>query len=147
MKLVGSNLKGNKLYRGPRPRNMNEFYGLKCNTVINLQYGWFEWFHNKARELDGWASLRGVSVLHIPCSDFTAPTQEQIRQFLLAVKNAMNCGNVYVCCLHGVDRTGIMVASYRVRVQGWSVDEALDDMLDEGFHTIPYFYWAGAVTK
>jgi protein tyrosine/serine phosphatase len=32
---------------------------------------------------------------------------------------------VFVHCQHGADRTGVMAASYRIIVQGWSKDQAL----------------------
>ena len=39
---------------------------------------------------------------------------------------------------HGSDRTGTACAAYRVVVQGWSKEQAIDEMLhgDYGFHTI-----------
>ena len=43
-----------------------------------------------------------------------------------------------VNCLHGSDRTGAMVAIYRIREQGWSPEEAITEMKSggTGFHRI-----------
>jgi protein tyrosine/serine phosphatase len=45
---------------------------------------------------------------------------------------------VLVHCAHGSDRTGMMVAIYRIVVQGWSKQDALREMTagGYGFHTI-----------
>ena len=45
---------------------------------------------------------------------------------------------VLIHCLHGSDRTGAMVALYRIREQGWSVEEAVAEMQSggTGFHRI-----------
>jgi hypothetical protein len=40
----------------------------------------------------------------------------------------------FVHCEHGQDRTGLVVAIYRVRIQGWPVERAEKEMLDHGFH-------------
>ncbi len=38
-----------------------------------------------------------------------------------------------VHCLHGADRTGIVCAAYRLVVQGWSKEEALEEMKAGGY--------------
>jgi len=37
-------------------------------------------------------------------------------------------------CQHGADRTGALVALYRVVVQGWSKADAVREMDEGGFH-------------
>lgn len=41
---------------------------------------------------------------------------------------------VFVHCEHGQDRTGLIVAVYRVRVDGWTKADAEAEMLEHGFH-------------
>jgi protein tyrosine/serine phosphatase len=41
---------------------------------------------------------------------------------------------VFVDCLHGSDRTGLAVASYRVVEQGWDVETAIAELREFGFH-------------
>jgi protein tyrosine/serine phosphatase len=43
---------------------------------------------------------------------------------------------VYIHCRHGQDRTGIAVAAYRMKMQGWSLSEAQAEMQDFGFNNI-----------
>jgi protein tyrosine/serine phosphatase len=40
---------------------------------------------------------------------------------------------VFVHCQHGADRTGTMCAIYRITIQYWSKDEAIDEMTKGGF--------------
>ena len=42
-----------------------------------------------------------------------------------------------VHCTRGADRTGLIIALYRVLYQGWSKEEALDEMIEGPFD----FYW------
>ncbi|MGY2377874.1 phosphatase domain-containing protein [Pseudomonas sp. SDO524_S393] len=52
---------------------------------------------------------------------------------LRAIQEAQTQGPVLMHCKHGSDRTGLMAAMYRVVVQGWSKEEALDEMTLGGF--------------
>ncbi|OPA97066.1 protein tyrosine phosphatase [Pseudomonas fluorescens] len=50
-----------------------------------------------------------------------------------AIQEAEANGPVLMHCKHGSDRTGLMAAMYRVVVQGWSKEEALNEMTQGGF--------------
>ena len=52
---------------------------------------------------------------------------------LRAIKDAQANGPVLMHCKHGSDRTGLMAAMYRVVVQGWSKEDALNEMTLGGF--------------
>ena len=54
---------------------------------------------------------------------------------LRAIQEAQTNGPVLMHCKHGSDRTGLMAAMYRVVVQGWSKEEALNEMTLGGFGT------------
>jgi tyrosine-protein phosphatase SIW14 len=67
------------------------------------------------------------------------PEREDIDEFLRIM--TLRCQGdlpVFVHCAHGSDRTGCMVAAYRVRVQGWTKEDAIKEMLEEkyGFHHV-----------
>jgi protein tyrosine/serine phosphatase len=53
-------------------------------------------------------------------------------QILEAIDEAAQRGPVYVHCEKGADRTGLMIALYRIQ-HGWSVDEARNEMNDPRF--------------
>ncbi|MGH8449520.1 dual specificity protein phosphatase family protein, partial [Pseudomonas sp.] len=54
---------------------------------------------------------------------------------LRAIQEAQANGPVLMHCKHGSDRTGLMAAMYRVVVQGWSKEDALNEMTQGGFGT------------
>ena len=54
---------------------------------------------------------------------------------LRAIQEAETNGPVLMHCKHGSDRTGLMAAMYRVVIQGWSQEDALNEMTLGGFGT------------
>ncbi len=44
-----------------------------------------------------------------------------------------------VHCRHGSDRTGVVVAMYRIVFQGWSKEDALNELLNGGFGFHEYY--------
>jgi len=64
------------------------------------------------------------------------PVDEDVIKFLRIVTDKSS-QPVLVHCAQGSDRTGMMVAIYRIVVQGWSKDDALKEMIQGGygFHT------------
>lgn len=60
------------------------------------------------------------------------PEDEDVVKFLrIATKPALQ--PVLVHCHHGSDRTGTMVAVYRIVVEGWTKAQATDEMVNGGF--------------
>ncbi len=57
---------------------------------------------------------------------------EDVVKFLRIVTTPA-CQPVLVHCRHGADRTGAMVAIYRVAYEGWTKSQALDEMVHGGF--------------
>jgi protein tyrosine/serine phosphatase len=57
---------------------------------------------------------------------------KDVIRFLQIVTDS-NCTPVFVHCQHGADRTGTMCAIYRIAVQGWSKDNAIEEMTKGGF--------------
>ncbi len=64
------------------------------------------------------------------------PEDEDVVKFLrIATTPAMQ--PVLVHCQHGSDRTGTMVAIYRVAYEGWTKLQAKEEMIDGGFGVHP----------
>lgn len=79
----------------------------------------------------------GITVDYIPLppQDFGQIISEKPK--LINIERAvcaMRIPNTNVHCLHGQDRTGIIVACYRIWIQGWSKNAAENEMLFRGYH-------------
>lgn len=68
----------------------------------------------------------GFNYLKIQMLDGAAPTDMQADQFLSFVTDPAN-QPAHVHCRGGIGRAGIMVALYRYSVQGWSMDQAIQE--------------------
>ena len=110
-------------YRGAQPQGGDyaDLAALGVKTVINL-----------TRE-DGQANERsmaegaGMRYVSIPMTTHTAPTDAQLAEFLAVVGNPEN-QPVYVHCVGGRHRTGVMTAVYRMTKDGWTADAAFKEM-------------------
>jgi protein tyrosine phosphatase (PTP) superfamily phosphohydrolase (DUF442 family) len=117
-----------ELYRGdqPSPQGMQNLKDLGLKTIINLRS-----FHSDRDEI-------GDTVLayeHIYMKPWHPEEKEAVR-FLKMVTDPKRTPAL-VHCKHGADRTGTMIAVYRIAVQGWSKDEAIREMTQGGFG----FHW------
>lgn len=87
--------------------------------------------------------LRGLHDDELPPEDSTLscvsirfhtwhPEEDDMVKFLETMTDPKK-QPVFVHCKRGIDRTGTMVALYRIAVQGWSKDEAVREMTQGGF--------------
>ena len=60
------------------------------------------------------------------------PEDEDVLAFLSIVNNP-ELQPVLVHCKHGSDRTGMMIAIYRIAYDGWSKQQAIDEMIHGGY--------------
>ncbi|OGN62072.1 MAG: hypothetical protein A3F09_02415 [Chlamydiae bacterium RIFCSPHIGHO2_12_FULL_49_11] len=73
-----------------------------------------------------------IRTVHIPFYPYE-PQDRAVIEFLKIVCNPNNLPT-FVHCFHGMDRTGLMVAVYRIVVQNWSKEEAIREMKTKGLH-------------
>lgn len=114
------------LSRGARPSalGVSALAGRGFRTVVSLRHD------DDERALVTAAGMRYVEIpMKIGPFGAPVPTTDQERAFLEAVTTGRPA---FVHCHHGRDRTGVMVALYRVKVSGWTPDEALKEMNERG---------------
>jgi tyrosine-protein phosphatase SIW14 len=58
-------------------------------------------------------------------------TEEDLRRALASIRDAPK--PVLVHCWRGSDRTGAVVAAYRIAFQGWTREQAIDELVNGGF--------------
>lgn len=56
-----------------------------------------------------------------------------VLKILRTIQTAQANGPVLMHCKHGSDRTGLIAAMYRVVIEGWSKEDALNEMTQGGF--------------
>jgi len=69
----------------------------------------------------------GMSFVRIPMTTHEAPSPVVIAKFLSLVGNPAN-QPVYVHCIGGKHRTGVMTAIYRMTLDGWNASRAFAEM-------------------
>lgn len=112
------------LYRGAQPDRSGflELEKLGIKTVVNLRLG-----GSDRAMLEGTA----ITPVEIPAEAWDLEDKDVV-EFLRIVTDPGRIP-VFVHCSHGADRTGAMVAIYRIAIQGWGKEEALQEMTTGGF--------------
>jgi protein tyrosine/serine phosphatase len=122
------------LYRGGQPeqRAYAELKSFGIETVVNFRDDLGE--IEKERKAVEALGMRFVS---IPWSPRQEPTSQQVAEFLELLRSHPE-QKVFVHCRYGSDRTGVMVAAYRISVDHWTPENALDEM--NAYHYHHFFY-------
>lgn len=78
------------------------------------------------------ALLPGVRRIHAPIESWDVDHDEVMR----ALRALVDPDNqpVLLHCRHGADRTGTVIAAYRMVVEGWSAEEAIEEMREGGYN-------------
>ena len=117
------------LYRGAQPtiEGMRQLEKMGIKTIINLRS-----FHSDSDEIND----ANLSYEHIYMKAWHAENEDVVK--FLRIVTEPNSTPVFVHCRHGADRTGTICAIYRIAVQGWSKDEAIEEMTKGrfGFHEL-----------
>jgi protein tyrosine phosphatase (PTP) superfamily phosphohydrolase (DUF442 family) len=114
-------IKNSILSRSGQP-TLKEFEWLKkkgWKSIVNLRK------ESDDLAIDGFSSL-GFNYLHLPIQDGLPPTDDQAKKFLEFVQNPSNWP-IHIHCRGGIGRAGVMVALYRVKIDNWSKDEAIEE--------------------
>ena len=115
------------LWRGAQP-TAEGFLELKrrgIKTIVNLRSA-----HSDRDLMAG----TGLQYFEIPCHAWH-PEEEDVLKFLKIVGDPKN-QPVYVHCAAGADRTGTMVAVYRMLEQGWTADNVAKELPNFHYHPI-----------
>lgn len=130
------------IYRGasPRQHGIEELKKLGIKTIVNLERELFEEEPGEVRKERQWAEKAGIKFIHVPMHPIFAPKVEDIEKALAYITNPAN-QPVFVHCERGSDRTGIVIAAYRIRYGGWTVEQTYEEMKRYGHMSILLFWW------
>lgn len=123
-----------RIYRGAQPTRdgFESLAKMGVKTVIDLRSE-----GNRAAE-KGQVEAVGMHYIAVPMSNFGAPTDAQIAR-VMAVLDDKTAGPVFIHCRRGADRTGTIVACYRISKDRWPNGKALDEARSCGMSR---FEWA-----
>lgn len=112
------------LYRSALPSagKQGELQRLKIATVINFYQ------HSDAE----WLADPNIRQVHQPLHADRVDDAD-VLQALRSIRQAQADGPVLIHCKHGQNRTGMIAAMYRIVYQGWSKQQAIDEMREGGF--------------
>jgi protein tyrosine/serine phosphatase len=85
-----------------------------------------------------WLTTPGIAQIQLPYRT-NHVDDAQVLNALRTIQAAEAKGPVLMHCKHGSDRTGLMAAMYRVVLQGWSKEDALNEMTQGGFGDSTHF--------
>lgn len=116
------------VYRGaqPKPEGYPTLSAMGIRTVINLRL-----LHSEREAV----TAAGMKSIEIPMNTFKDVSPEKVKRAIGFIRDPAN-QPVFVHCAHGQDRTGIVVAAYRMEADGWSREDAIAEMQAFGFNNI-----------
>jgi tyrosine-protein phosphatase SIW14 len=111
------------LYRGGQPKTggLKKLANLGIKTIINLR-GESDETLAEGRE----AKSLGMEYLNVPMSAAGRPTDEQVRR-VFEILEEKEKTPVFVHCRRGSDRTGAIIAIYRIKRDGWTAERAIEE--------------------
>ncbi|WP_179955082.1 fused DSP-PTPase phosphatase/NAD kinase-like protein [Maribacter luteus] len=106
------------LYRSEQPskKGFKDLEALDVKTVINLR----RWDKNR-RKADG----TELQLVNLPLKAGKL-TEDQIIMALKAIQVAES--PVLIHCWHGSDRTGAVIAAYRIIFEDWTKEKAIEEL-------------------
>ncbi|MEO6050406.1 MAG: tyrosine-protein phosphatase [Pyrinomonadaceae bacterium] len=118
-----------KLYRGGQPTEagFKELRRMGIKTVIDLRDN-----DDRSRKEEALAKAAGLRFINIPLSNWFSPHNEDIKSILSEIDRRGD-SPVYVHCKRGSDRTGTVIAVYRITHDGWTDKRTNEEAKKFGF--------------
>jgi protein tyrosine phosphatase (PTP) superfamily phosphohydrolase (DUF442 family) len=121
------------VYRGAQPDadGIKSLKRLGVKLIVNLRMPGDCWKEEAAEAL-----ANGIQYTNIPMSGVGRPNDEDVRRVLDLLKTFST--TVFVHCQHGCDRTGTVIACYRIQHDGWPNELALREAERYGISKFEY---------
>ena len=121
---------GDMLYRGAQPRDLGyqQLKNFGVNIVVDLR--------NTEPNSPERIIVEGLGMRYVSLatSSFFGPSDNEVATFLKLIRDNPK-QKIFVHCYFGDDRTGVMIAAYRMAEQHWTADQAYNEMRFFHFHT------------
>ena len=108
------------LYRGGQPEigGLEQLKKLGVKTIINLRND-----DERARAEKAEAESMGFRYFNIPFASFDRPSDKAVDE-VLKLLNTQENSPLFIHCKRGSDRTGTVIAIYRIEHDGWDGEKA-----------------------
>lgn len=118
-----------QLYRGAQPhiQSLTQLKTIGITTIVDLRVEDAGMRAQEKKEAD----RLGIHFVSIPVGGWSNPTNDEIAKFLSLFDDH---SKVFVHCRLGEDRTGVFVATYRIAIQKWTAEQAINEMHYFGFN-------------
>ena len=130
------------IYRGKRP-DVTGFAALKkfgITSVVSLEDDLVFSMHEKI-----WCKKNGLSFFERPMSEIKAPSFDDLLSIHLLLEAVDR--PVFVHCKHGCDRTGYVIAAYRMLTCDWSFKDAWRELVAHGHKWYFLPWWIRSLWK
>lgn len=123
------------LYRGGQPKRdgLEELKRFRVDTIVDLRgelRGLVENERHRAESLD-------MRFINLPGSGWATPKDEEIAQFFDLILERPR-RTIFIHCWLGGDRSGMFIAAYRIAFEGWSPQQAIQEM--RAFHYLHFWH-------
>jgi protein tyrosine/serine phosphatase len=123
-----------RLYRGAQPPKggLKRLASMGIQTIVNLRG---EDQNTLAEQRE--ARALGLNYYALPMGGLSRPSDSQVEQALAIINNPEN-GVVFVHCKHGADRTGVIIACYRMTRENLSAEQAREEAKKYGMSWVQF---------
>lgn len=113
----------NNLYRGAQPKDVgfDELKKLGIKTVLDLRSA-----DDRAKDEEKLVLAAGMKFFNVALDNWSRPSKEEMQRAQSIINDPAN-QPVFVHCKRGADRTGTVVAVFRIDHDRWTADQALDE--------------------
>src|SRR5579863_3395528 len=111
------------VYRGAQPtrEGLNYLAKIGVKTVVDLREP-----GERSLAEERAVTAAGMQYVNVPMTGLTPPTEAEITK-ILALLEDDTTGPVFVHCMRGADRTGAVIAAYRIEHDHWDNARALSE--------------------
>jgi protein tyrosine phosphatase (PTP) superfamily phosphohydrolase (DUF442 family) len=122
------------VYRGAQPTTEGFKYLAKIGvkTVLDLRED-----DERSSEEGQVVTSLGMQYVNVPMTGLTPPTATEITKILALLEDG-TAGAVFVHCKSGADRTGVVIAAYRIDHDHWDNSRALKEAMSCGMSSFQF---------
>ena len=123
-----------RLYRGGQPKagGVKKLAELGIKTIINLRGA-----DDLTRAEEAEAKAAGLTYFNISMPGLSRPTHDQIAR-VMAILSDQQHWPVFIHCKRGSDRTGTIVALYRISNDEWTANQAMTEAKRHGMSWLEF---------